>query len=78
MGARVKRIREKRYFADNEVERNIRKIDRERRDYHRYYTGQDWENMENYDLILNSAKLGTDGCVQCIIEYLKIRGLLAK
>ena len=53
-------------------------MDRERRDYHRYYTGRDWECMENYDLMLNSTSLGTDGCVDCIIEYLKIRGLLAK
>ena len=78
MGARVRRIRSKGYFADNEIERNIRRMDRERRDYHRYYTGRDWECMENYDLMLNSTSLGTDGCVDCIIEYLKIRGLLAK
>ena len=48
-------------------------MDKERRDYHLYYTGKDWEDLENYDLILNSAKIGTDGCVDCIIDYLKVR-----
>ena len=76
MDARVRRITEKGYFADNEVLKNIRRMDKERREYHRYYTGKDWENLENYDLMLDSAKIGTDGCVQCILDYLKVRGLL--
>lgn len=75
MDARIKRIKEKGYYADEEVPKNIRRMDKERREYHRYYTGRDWEALENYDLMLNSAKLGTDGCVECIAEYLKLRGL---
>lgn len=78
MDARIERITEKGYFEEAEVPKNIRRMDRERRDYHRYYTGKDWESLENYDLILNSAKLGTDGCVECIVQYLKIRDLIAK
>ena len=74
MDARVKRIREKGYYEDSEIVKNIRRMDKERRDYHRYYTGKDWECFDNYDLILNSARIGTDGCVDCILEYMKIRG----
>ena len=73
--ARVQRIREKGYYEEHEIARNIRRMDRERRDYHRYYTGKEWENVENYDMMLNSGVLGTDGCVECILSYLKIRGL---
>lgn len=76
MDARIQRIKEKGYYADDEVPKNIRRMDKERREYHRYYTGKDWENLENYDLMLNSAKLGTDGCVECILNYLKLRGLM--
>ncbi len=68
-------IREKGYYEEHEIARNIRRMDRERRDYHRYYTGKEWENVENYDMMLNSGVLGTDGCVECILSYLKIRGL---
>ncbi|MCI8511069.1 MAG: cytidylate kinase-like family protein [Lachnospiraceae bacterium] len=75
MEARVKRITEKGYYADDEVHKNIRRIDRERRDYHRYYTGKDWEGLGNYDLMLNSSVIGVAGCVACILDYLKIRGL---
>ena len=73
--ARVQRIREKGYYEEHEIARNIRRMDRERRDYHRYYTGKEWETVENYDMMLNSGVLGTDGCVECILSYLKIRGL---
>ena len=76
MDARVERIREKGYYAEDEIVKNIKRMDKERREYHSYFTGKDWEALENYDLIINSAKLGTEGCVDCIIDYLKTRGLL--
>lgn len=76
METRIERIKEKGYYTDEDVPKNIRRMDRERRDYHRYYTGKDWENLDNYDLIINSSSIGTDGCVECIMNYLKIRGLV--
>lgn len=78
MEDRIQRITEKGYFAEDEVAKNIRRIDRERRDYHRYYTGKGWDDLGNYDLMLNSARIGVGGCVESIVHYLKIRGLLAK
>lgn len=71
MDYRVRRITEKEYFDQKDVKKNIKRIDRERRDYYRYYTGQDWQDMENYDVMLNTAVLGTEGTVRA---YLKIRG----
>ena len=76
MDARINRIREKGYYEEEEIPKNIKRMDKERRDYHRYYTGKDWESIENYDLVLDSGKIGTDGCVECIINYLNVRGLL--
>ena len=76
MEARTARIREKGYYAEEDIVKNIKRMDRERREYHRYYTGKDWERLENYDILLNSGKLGVDGCVKSIMEYLKIRGLI--
>ncbi|MCD8225590.1 MAG: cytidylate kinase-like family protein [Clostridiales bacterium] len=76
MEARVKRIREKHYFNEKDIVKNIRRIDRERRDYHRYYTGRSWEDIENYDLMINTAKTGTEGAVDLIESYLRGRGLL--
>lgn len=76
MDARIERIREKGYYEEDEILKNIKRMDKERREYHNYYTGKSWEALENYDLMLNSAAVGVDGCVDCIVEYLKLRGLI--
>ena len=74
MDYRVERIKELGYYEPKDVKKNIKRIDRERRDYHRYYTGRDWENVENYDSMLNTARLGTEGAVEAVKGYLRLRG----
>ena len=39
------------------ADRFISKTDKYRRDYYRYFTGQEWENMRNYDLCINTTAL---------------------
>ena len=72
--AREERIRAKELYQEKDILRNIRRIDRERRDYYRYYTGRDWEDPGNYDLLINTARTGVDGAVQVIIHYLRVLG----
>ena len=72
------KVREKGYFPEEDILKNIKRIDRERRDYYRYYTGKSWENLENYDLMINTTKLSYDDMVECVVDYLKMRGILAK
>ena len=76
MDARFERIKAKGYYEEDDIIKNIKRMDKERREYHNYFTGKDWEALKNYDLILNSSQIGTDGCVECIVDYLKVRGLL--
>ena len=61
-------------MTGEDAKKNIKRIDRERRDYFRYYTGKEWEFPENYDLMINTAAIGTDGAVETIKNYLKVRG----
>ena len=56
-----------------ELERFIEKTDRQRAGYYKYHTGREWTDARNYDLCLNSAKLGFDKCVEEIISYMKVR-----
>lgn len=71
MDFRVNRIRELGYYEEGEIVKNIKRIDKERRDYHRYYTGKSWEDLSNYDLMINTATVGVDGAVKMIQEYLE-------
>lgn len=55
------------------AEKFIRKMDKMRSDYYRYFTGRDWKNADNYDLCLSSAALGWDKCVALVRAYLNIK-----
>lgn len=39
--------------------------------YYNYYTGLKWGDANNYDLCLNSASYGIDGCVKLIMNLLE-------
>ena len=56
-----------------ELERYIKNTDKYRADYYKYYTGERWEDAYNYDLCLNSGKLGFEKCVEEIKAYMKVR-----
>ena len=60
-------------FDEEEARRYIRRIDKYRRDYYRYFTGRDWNAAENYDLCINSSMLGWDKCVALVKAYLEIK-----
>lgn len=56
--------------TEKEAEKSMEKIDRARSAYYRYYTGHDWDNARNYDLCLDSSRLGFDKCVDIIKGYM--------
>lgn len=58
---------------EKEAEREIKKIDRYRREYYRYYTGKEWDDYTNYELCLNSALLDFDKCAECIKSFVEIK-----
>lgn len=68
-------IMEKMGVTAEEASGLIEKTDRFRADYYRYYTnGRDWTNPINYDMTLNSARMGREKCVELLESYVKIKG----
>ena len=59
-------------MSEKEADKKIRKIDKHRSEFYHYYTCRDWDNARNYDLCLNSADLGFDGCVEAIKSYIEV------
>ncbi len=55
-------------LSEREAETVIEKTDRYRADFYRYYTGRDWNDQRNFDLCLNSERLGDDNCIRLIVE----------
>ena len=53
----------------------IKKVDKSRENYYNYYSDQKWGDPENYDLCINSGKLGVESSAELIKDYLKLRGM---
>lgn len=57
----------------------IENTDKYRADYYKYYThGNYWTNPVNYDMTLNSEKVGIERCVKVIEEYMILKGLITR
>lgn len=52
----------------------LNKITKQRRDYHKYFTGKEWEDITNYDLPINASKLELDQVVELIKTYIRMIG----
>ena len=55
---------------EKEMERRIREVDRKRKEYYQYYTGNTWGRAQNYHLCLDSGLTGVDGCLRAVLAYL--------
>ncbi len=58
-------------LTENRAKEHIQKTDKQRRTYYDYYTSRSWGNMTNYDLCINTGKIGIDNAAELIISYLK-------
>ena len=57
----------------NEALEFIHKKDRQRRIYHDQHCKGDWGDAQNYDLVINSARLGIPGTVDVLEHYIRAR-----
>lgn len=70
---RVAHVADRDNLSAKEAENKIKRMDRSRRSYYNYYGDSAWGEADNYDLCINSSKLGVEGSVELICEYLKIQ-----
>jgi len=54
----------------------IKKADKARASYVRRYTGEEWGDVNNYDLVINSDFTGITGAVEVIKTALRARGYI--
>lgn len=55
-----------------EVEKFLLKDDKRKQEYYRRFAGGVWNDATNYDLCLNSGKLGFEKCVEAIEAQMRI------
>ncbi len=68
MESRAKHILERYGESDKSPIKRLTEKDQKRKVYYKNYTGRPWGQAQNYDLCLNSGVLGTDTCVELILQ----------
>lgn len=69
--AKAKRISERQNVSLAEARDMCVKRDKQRQSYYNYYSNKKWGRADSYDLCIDSGKLGIDGTVDFIIEFIK-------
>ena len=69
---RIERIRNK-YPEEKDISKirdMIIKTDKSRANYYNYYSSKKWGRADSYDLCINSSKLGIDGTVDFLCDFI--------
>ena len=64
------RIKNNYGICEKDIESIKKKIEKRRSSYYTANTSKQWKDFSNYDLVLDSAKLGVDGCVSILKSLL--------
>ena len=57
--------------SEKSPEARLQEKDKRRMVNYQHYTGRTWGQATNYDLCLNSGKIGIDACVDMIVDIVK-------
>lgn len=71
MESRIARIAGKYDLTPDKAKDMILKKDKQRASYYNYYSANKWGHSDTYDISINSGKLGIDGTVKLIRQYVE-------
>ena len=57
-------------LKEKNVLKEIERIDKEREKHYKFYTGQNWKDVSNYDIMLNVDKYGVEKTADIIVDYI--------
>ena len=72
LDVRIRRIASKYGKSDREAKDLINKTDKSRASYYNYYTNKKWGSAKDYNLCIDSGKLGLDNAAKVIIDAVQI------
>lgn len=68
---RIRRVKEEYHDDAEDIKTKISHIDKNRATYYNYYTNKKWGKIDNYDLTINSSKLGIERCVALLQDLIE-------
>lgn len=70
---RAKRIANRMNISEEEALAKLVEADKKRATYYNFYSNKTWGESKTYDLSINVSKLGIEGTLNFILDYLKMR-----
>lgn len=75
MDSRLKCLEKRQGLDEATAKRTIKEVDKDRASFYKYYSEQTWGDAQNYDICINSSRLGVEGSVEVIKAYIKNIGM---
>ncbi len=70
---RTKQIMARDNVSEKDARNAVIKADKRRGNYYNFYTNEAWGDVKNYDISIDSGKIGVDNCVSLLKEYINKR-----
>lgn len=70
---RIKRIMGYEGIDEKEARKRMHAVDKKRSSYFGYYAGDDWKNVDTYDLCIDTSAMGLEAAADLICSYISIR-----
>lgn len=67
--SKIKRLMDHHNVTEDEARDMMIKQDKRRQSYYNYYSSKKWGRADSYDLCINSSRLGIQGTVDLITQY---------
>lgn len=74
MKSKINRCKNKRKdedITDKELEKKIKQIDKNRKDYHKVISNIEWGQKENYDICINTSEIEIKKIVPSLAKYIE-------
>ena len=73
---RIKRAMDYDKVGREEAIKRIKKMNKEREKYHKYYTGRNWMDPDSYDLMINASRIEYEDMEILMKDYLRMKGFI--
>ena len=70
---KIKTLMERHKITESQAKDLMIKTDKKRSSYYNYYSSKRWGDSKSYDLCINSSKIGYDGVVKMIQDFVEIK-----
>lgn len=71
--AKIKRTAEREGISEEKAKIRMEQADKRRKYFHNTHSENKWGDSRNYDITVNSSKLGLDSTAELLIKYIELR-----